>query len=269
MMYFRQHFEVKILLKPSSFFVQALGLVLKIPMSDVICLLLAPLQNTSYSLLQMEAGEYNAQLLAVWISLAAAALLVLLIMALYFFVFNRPVSEEERQLREGIAALRIKLGITWNEGFSLSSEHSLTLNWVWRRQEQYTIVQHSYIEAAARLLLFLDFDVHKFDAFCLCLQCSGANNFSMGGDIDDCPTPYRALCSWMLDVTQQLIRPSLPNLHPRPELQPELIMCCALPDELRFPYFLRLVSKCRIWTESGGALFKELKLLAQVHDFPM
>ncbi len=216
----------------------------------------------------MVAGGYSSQLLAVWISLAASALLVLLIVALYIFAFHRRISQEERQLREAISALRIRLGITLNQGFPLSSEHSLALNWVWRRQEQHTIVQHSYIEAAARLLLFLDFDIHKFDAFCLCLQCSGVSNYRMGDDVDDCPAPYRALCSWMLDVTEELIRPTIPALKMKgtAELQPELNMCCSLSDEQRFPYFLKLVSKCRIWTESGGALFKELKILSQVHD---
>jgi hypothetical protein len=216
--------------------------------------------------LQVAEGGYSSQLLAVWISLAVA-LLVLLIIILYIFACSRRVSQEERQLREGIAALRIRLGITLAQGFPLSSEHSLALNWGWRWREQHTVVQHSYIEAAARLSLFMDFDIHKFDAFCLCLQCSGAM-----GDADDYPAPYRALCSWLLDVSKQLIQPTIPALNLngtelklQSEFQPELKMCCSLPDELRFPYFLRLVSKCRIWSDSGGVLFMELKKLAQVH----
>ena len=221
--------------------------------------------------LQTVAGGFDSQWLALWVSLAVAALLLLLIIVLYVFACHRRLSQEERQLREGIVALRIRLGITLNDGFPLSSEHSLALNWTWHRRKYHTIVQHSYMEAAARLSLFLDFDVHKFDAFCLCLQCSDANNYRMGDEVDDFPAAYRALCSWLLDLSQQLIRPSIPDVHMKvadmqlsQENQPELKICCSLSDELRFPYFLRLVCKCRIWSESGGALFKGLKKLAQV-----
>jgi hypothetical protein len=238
-------------------------------------LLLAPLQNTLHCLLQVVAGDFDSQLLAVSISLAASAILMILVIALYGFAFHRQLSQEERQLREEIAALRLRLGITLTQGFPLSSEHSLALNWAWRRREQHTIVQHSYIEAAARLSLFLDFDIHKFDAFCLCLQCSGANNYRMGDALDDYPAVYRALCTWLLDISQQLIRPTISAVNLKgteiqlsPEFLPEPKICCSLSDELRFPYFLKMVSKCRIWSESGGVLFKELKKLAQVYACP-
>ncbi len=221
--------------------------------------------------LQIAGGE-NSQWLAVWIIIAVATLVVLLIIALYVFVFRRRESQEERQLRLAISALRVRLGITFAQGFPLSSEHSFSLNWLWRRQEQQVIVQHSYMEEAARLSLFLDFDIHKFDAFCLCLQCSGANTSMCDGDGDDfLPAAYRALRSWLLDISQQLIQPTIPAAKATgkdtplsKEVKPELKKCCTLPEELRFPYFLKLVSKCRIWSEFGGRLFKELKKYAQV-----
>jgi hypothetical protein len=188
--------------------------------------------------------------------------------------FRRRESDEERRIRSGIMALRTRLGITKAKGFLVSSEHSLALNWMWYRQEQRIIIQHSYIEAATRLSLFLDFDVHKFDAFCLSIQCSDRDGDDGYGGIESSPVAYQALCEWVLEISQQLTTPDifLPNSNsPSVEISPlaamnhsQKIKTCPLPEGERFPYFLKLVCKCRIWSESGGALFKKLKDFAEV-----
>ena len=209
------------------------------------------------------AGGETSQWLAVGAGLAATALLLLLILTWYFLANRRIESAEERQLRQSITALRNKLGITVSNGFSLTSEHNnLRTMMCLRQQQSVTVLQHSYVEAAARLSLFQDFEVYKLDAFCLCLQCSCPSD-----QLDSSPI-YQALCNWFLELSLDLVRPSLPSADFRENDEAAKLsqrnLSCALPEEQRFPYFLKFVIKCRIWSDSGGTLFERLKGSAQV-----
>ena len=225
---------------------------------------------------QSAAGGDQSQWITIGISVMATALLLLTAFSMYALLFRRRESEEERQLRLGIAALRKRLGTTAASGFPLSTEHYIDVSWLWRGRKQPVVIQYQYIEAAARLSLCMDFDVNKFDAFCLCLEYSG-NSYDVGAS-EEPPAVYQALRDWLLDLSQQLIQPTI--THPVQSAETsgtepqnprtkrlggtDIKRGCLLQDEQRFPYFIRFVSKARVWTDSGGVLFQRLRLFAQV-----
>ena len=157
----------------------------------------------------------TSQWLAAGVGLAVGVLLLILGLIVYFMSRRRPKQPEERLLKRAIAKLRVELGITAADGFLLTSERSRGLSAVcfsWQRRQP-VFLQRSFVEAAARLSMFHDFDIHQFDAFCICLRCSTGDNETPYESANACATPaYSALCDWLLDISKTLIKPVLSSL---------------------------------------------------------
>ncbi len=199
--------------------------------------------------------------LAAAVGLAVGALLLLLGLVLYVMSPRRHEQLDERQLKQAIAELRLRLRITSSDGYFLTSERSsvlMSLRQQWQKRRS-VVIQRSFVEAAARLSLFQDFDTHQFDAFCICLRCSRGDDGSVHGTE---PPEYYALCDWLLDICRTLIRPGLAGYGNAMGKGSFIDRECNLAYDERFPYFQK-VCRARIWSDMGGRLFQRLKQAAQ------
>ena len=207
----------------------------------------------------------TSQWLAAGVGLAVGALLLILGIIMYSMSRRRHEPPEERLLNRAIAKLRVELGITAEDGFLLTSEHGRGIMAVcsWQRKPP-VFLQRSFVEAAARLSMLQEFDMHQFDAFCTCLRCStGENELS-----ENSVTPaYSALCNWLLDISKTLIKPEIPSLGKSGGDSIKDNSCCQLAFEERFSYFQRRVCRAQLWSDMGGSLFQRLKDFAQVFIF--
>eukprot|EP00291_Cryptomonas_curvata_P027473 CAMPEP_0172208936 /NCGR_PEP_ID=MMETSP1050-20130122/34795_1 /TAXON_ID=233186 /ORGANISM="Cryptomonas curvata, Strain CCAP979/52" /LENGTH=560 /DNA_ID=CAMNT_0012888675 /DNA_START=1 /DNA_END=1683 /DNA_ORIENTATION=- len=89
------------------------------------------------------------------------------------------------------------LGITRQHGFVLGSERAP----IWRRREDITFMQMSFMEAAGRLALFQDFDVTLFDNFCVCVKSSSRTEWR------ESRVHYDRLCEWLLEISKECLSP--------------------------------------------------------------
>ena len=149
--------------------------------------------------------------------MAGFAVAVILASAAFaWFVLRRKISEEELLLNRTISELRERLKIRLRDGFALSSESAgSSVVWrPWRRgsspASEHTIISRSYVEAAARLALFHDFDVNYLDAFCLCLECACTSTSlpTRSGPV----TPIEAACDWILEVRNSAVQLYCPSM---------------------------------------------------------
>ena len=104
---------------------------------------------------------------------------------------------------------------------------------------------------------FQEYDAGQFDAFCICLECeSGGSGHSRS---------YLALCEWLVELSLELIRPKLPS-----SIQPDTCLSINTTGRSRAPrfhlrledrlhFFLKRLSKARIWDNDSGILFKRLQ----------
>jgi hypothetical protein len=226
----------------------------------MLCILADQLAGT-----QVVETQSTSPWLAAGVGLAVGALLLLL--GLIVFVISRRsrISPEERQLKATIAELRTRLRITAADGFLLTSERNSGVTAVcqhWHRRSP-VVIQRSFVESAARLSLFQDFDVYQFDAFCICLRCSKSNNDS--AENSSLPPEYYALCDWLLDICRALIRPDIGGAGSGSSFND---IECSLPNEERFPYFQKRVCRARVWSDMGGSLFQRLRQVAQARAYP-
>ena len=104
-------------------------------------------------------------------SLLAAFAVVLAVGVGYVLWSRTSKSEDELALKREAALLRARLRIRRQDGFLLSSERA-----PWWTTARFTVIQRTYLEAAAQLGLFRDFDVFQFDAFCLCVECEALDH---------------------------------------------------------------------------------------------
>ena len=183
-----------------------------------------------------------------WIVVGLLLGLMGLILVMFFFLYcrNNSESEAEKLLKREMSALRVQLGITKKDGFLLSSEKA---DW-WRKQREVNLIQKSYLEAAAQLGLMQDFDANQFDAFCLCLQCEVSSKIRK-----ETVTAYDKMCEWLLAICKDLLRPG--------SLKDGNTLLCRMPLERRFYYFVKNVSKLRVWGDDENYLFDRLKKVAQ------
>jgi hypothetical protein len=200
----------------------------------------------------------SSQWLAAGVGLSVGALLLLLGLALFAFTRRKRISPDELQLEQAITDLRMSLHITAADGFLLTSERSAIRPYLHLDRKKAVVIQRSFVEAAARLSLFQDFDTHQFDAFCICLRCSNGEDERE----DSVPPEYYALCSWLLDICTYLIRPTLADFAHKGYGSSIHDSKCELGNEERFPYFQK-ICRARLWSEMGGSLFKQLRMAAQ------
>jgi hypothetical protein len=123
-------------------------------------------------------------------------LLGVLALVLAYMYFTRS-EEADQALMAKMIELRRMLGITRQHGFVLSSERIP----LWRRREDITFMQKSFMEAAGRLALFQDFDVTLFDNFCVCVKSSSR----MGRESRE---HYDRLCEWLLEISKECLSPN-------------------------------------------------------------
>lgn len=134
-----------------------------------------------------------------------------------------------------MAELRERLQIRSQDGFYLSTERLPS----WRRRASagvgagdLCVLRRGYVEAAARLDLWLDFDVRAFDALCVCLQGEPqpAPAIAPGDGFGRTPSSassaavlrspqYCRLCEWLLELSARLLDPAVPAA-PTPEASP-------------------------------------------------
>ena len=190
-------------------------------------------------------------------SIIGSVSFLFLVGGMVLIVWNREVqSDYEKRLAIEMAALRKRLKISRKDGFLLSSERAF---W-WDRIRGWTLIQKNYLEAAAQLGLMEDFDVHQFDAFCLCLECESLDKQGIPG----LHTAYEALGDWLLDICKDLIKPDLRGYEGLP-VEEFMADSCNLPIEERFHYFRNKICRARIWGDKQNALFARLKEAAKVY----
>ena len=211
----------------------------------------------------MAAAQGSSPWLAAGVGLSVGALLLLLGLAVFSFTRRKRILPEELQLEQAIAELRMSLQITAADGFLLSSERSAYRPYLHLERKKIVVIQRSFVEAAARLSLFQNFDTHQFDAFCICLRCSNGDSERE----DSIPPEYCALCSWLLDICTYLIKPSLADFSHKGYGSSIHDSKCELGIEERFPYFQKICG-ARLWSEMGGNLFKRLRMAAQARACP-
>ena len=157
-------------------------------------------------------------------------MLIAALAAAAWYLLRHQATEEERLLQHAIVSLRARLGIELRNGFALNTEQAETAgaalwraccHWQWRgckrRDAERIVIQRTYMEAAARLELRDDFDVHHLDAFCLCLECASdhdAHNFRvpLKAGVSHA-SPHEEMCCWILEEkTHPPLRSSI-KLH--------------------------------------------------------
>jgi hypothetical protein len=172
------------------------------------------------------------------------------------------VADEERKLSLEMGALRQLLHLTKTDGFFLSSERVP----FWR-SKPVVVVSRNQLEAAARLRMFLEFEVEQLNSLSLLVRGSMMDVTLP----DEMETPqYKAIKAWILEVACSLVRPD--GIMPDSEditaaeggsrnRQPDLKQSM----RWRFEYFVKYVARASVWSDCGGTLFT--KLQAQVSKY--
>jgi hypothetical protein len=112
------------------------------------------------------AASANGVPQAILIAIIVIVVLVSFLIAIVILLLRRVESIEESTLRNAMQELRLRLGITPSNAFLLSTESAVTSRFNctlfrWSRvHQETTIIQKSYLEAAARLALLM---VGEFD----------------------------------------------------------------------------------------------------------
>jgi hypothetical protein len=138
-----------------------------------------------------EGHNSDTMYLIVFLLLGALALV------LAYMYFTRS-EEADQALMAKMIELRVMLGITRQHGFVLGSERAP----LWRRREDITFMQRSFMEAAGRLALFQDFDVTLFDNFCVCVKSSSRRGWKENR------VQYGRLCEWLLEISKECLLPN-------------------------------------------------------------
>ena len=210
-------------------------------------------------------GAQVSTAIVVGLSLGGSILLLGFLWAVCVLSTRKSPTQEEQMLNNKMAELRKIFKISRDDGFLLNSEKP---PWLRRQREGYTVLRKDYLEAAARLALFMDFDVAKFDALCVCLEYSGLNDAHPTSTSKtfsrEPPGPSTCLAAihlWLLEISKKLIEPILPQIGPAFG-EPLKVVPIPLRPEERFLYLKNRVCRARIWSEYGGALFERLKAAA-------
>ncbi len=193
-----------------------------------------------------------------WIIIGVLLGSMVLTVGIVFRAMRLKGSVEERSLQQHVTDLLHRLQITRQNGFILSSE-SVPF---WQSGNDFIVVQKSHAEAAARLSLFMEFDVNQFDAFCLCLEGElGGYSTSVKNLGQNRTQQYDLLCEWILEVATYLIRPEV--VEDAPELSqttPTTEVWSNLRVEQRFSFLVQKVLKARVWEDLEHVLFRRLQV---------
>jgi hypothetical protein len=203
-------------------------------------------QSTDHSILQ-------------WIIVGVILGSLVIIVPVLVRVLKRKKSVEERILQQAVTELLLRLEVTRKNGFILNSE-SVPF---WQNSKHFILIQKCHAEAAARLSMYMDFDVNQFDAFCLCLE-GDLGGYQIDSEISkhnlvgNRTRQYNFLCDWLLEIGINLIRPE--GVSDQPEVTETLITGRPnLRVEMRFRFLVQKVLKARLWEDSECALFRRLQ----------
>ena len=200
--------------------------------------------------------------------LLGAAVLVLLIAAVVAgrMLSEKLESEEDRDLRLAVCALRTLLRIRREDGWFLESERRSVVD----SRTMRGFVRRQHAEAAARLALAKDYDLHQFDSFCMCLEEAvlpssrgsdgrGSSDVQRGGSTTtsstfgfisfnrgEAPDPYSLLCKWLLEVSAALIRT---DHSVRSDLDGGEAHSHGIVSGSGVQFFFVKVAKARIWRD--------------------
>ena len=127
--------------------------------------------------------------------------------------------EADRRLRAKVAELRAELGIERTDGYLVGGERPS----MWARRGAVGYLRKGYVEAAARLWVWEDFDVKSLDALCVTLLGDEVSDSDMSGSLspprEDVELgqevargparqeAYGRLCEWLLRVSEALLDP--------------------------------------------------------------
>ncbi len=196
-----------------------------------------------------------------WIVVGAILGSLVIVVPILVRVLRRKESVEERKLQRAVSEMLLRLEVNRKSGFILSSERVP----FWQNSQNFIFVQKCHAEAAARLSMFMDFDVNQFDAFCLCLE-GDRGGYQIDPEISkknlmgDKTRQYCLLCDWLLDIGIYLICPE--GISNPPKLIHAPITGRAyLRVEMRFRYLVQKVLKARLWEDSECRLFRRLQVV--------
>jgi hypothetical protein len=155
--------------------------------------------------------------MAVLLLLATAAASVLLLR-------NKAEDPDTKMLRQTVAELRGQLLVQQADGYVLSGER--VAPWIRRG---FVVIRRGYMEAAARLAMWADFDLRLFDAFCVCLigdeyvEAEADEALILGCSPQQ---PQRSLQhvllrEWLLTLCMQLLDPRVQELSFRSDVRIE------------------------------------------------
>ncbi len=108
-----------------------------------------------------------------------------------------------------------------------------------------------------------EYSISRFDAFCICLECSGERSGSSSYS-----SAYLALSDWLVELSLDLIKPKLLPANSTFSCLSAAGKFCRptlhLPMEERFLFFKKQICKARIWDSDGGQLLKRLQKLVAI-----
>ena len=183
------------------------------------------------------------------------------------------VHEEEMALMLKISEMRAWFHLTQSDGYMLASESP---SWISGRT--HVLLRLSLLEAAARMALTQEFDVHQFNAFCSFVETESQPVSSSvkgrllrsflsftdwTGELPLEVNRYVILCTFMLDIAKELMRPDIPALNDKEAATKHQSFSdsCKLPAAHRYRYFFNVLMKARIW-QDDEVLFSKLKMSA-------
>jgi len=220
----------------------------------------------SVQLQQTGRSEDNTQALVIGLVVGLCALGALLAALATLYVRQAKVSDADKLFQMTMSQLRARLGITTAQGYFLNTEPITREWWRFSKPREVIVIQKGHLEAAVKLELYQEFDVGHFDALCVCLQYSDPQA-RFEGSTSRC---WERLCSWVLEVSESLIRPSLEGFQALSagagvsdgtKARPRH---CPMRLDARFLYFTKYLCKTRIWSEKSNALFAQLRESAGV-----
>ena len=215
--------------------------------------------NQETSGLQTVSTEYLT------VGIICGILLVMVFASLtVYFIFSTRIIEtaEEALVRKKVRELRTLLFLRREDGFLVKSEETpyfyshKTINFIAKRD----------IQAAARLALFVDFEIRHFDSLCSCVENLQYSESGTKFSVE--PIQYTNLCKWLLEVSSQLLHAEFELEIPRRSIHDMSFVCRAnkfKDSAARFDYLVNEVCRARIWSSNNHCLFLKLKDVAHEH----
>ena len=200
----------------------------------------------------------NESAWVIGVSIASGvSFLLMSLVYMYVSMTKKVESIEEHMIKLQIISIRKKLCILPKDGYILGSERGP----LWSKSDAVIHMRQSHLDAAARLALMQDFDIHQFDAFFLCLEGDDTSQSTS-------QSRFKLLQDWLLEICTELIRPELLDVSGNEIIsisrKPGVMKTVKLSASERFKFFINKVVKARIWSDDNQeALFCKLKLIAQ------